>query len=58
MKDALFAAGVKTVGKVREQSDDVLLSSRDLGRSAVARLRETLGLPSTDGVRPLGKKPA
>jgi hypothetical protein len=26
--------------------------------SSVALLRETLGLPSTDGVRPLGKKPA
>ena len=32
------AAGLKTIGEVRETSDDVLLSSQDLGRAAVARL--------------------
>jgi hypothetical protein len=58
IRKVLTAAGLKTVGEIRETSDDVLLSSRDIGRAAVARLRETLGLPSTDGVRPLGKKPA
>ena len=57
IRRVLTAAGLKTVGEVRETSDDVLLSSQDLGRSAVARLRETLGLPSTDGVRPSGKNP-
>ena len=54
----LAAAGLKTVGEVREISDDTLLSFQDCGKSSVALLRETLGLPSTDGVRPLGKKPA
>jgi DNA-directed RNA polymerase alpha subunit len=58
IKDALFAAGVKTVGQVREMSDEALLSLPDFGKASVAHLRETLGLPSTDGVRPSGKKPA
>ena len=57
IRKVLTAAGLKTIGDVRETSDDVLLSSQDLGRAAVARLRETLGLPSTDGVRPSGKNP-
>ena len=57
IKDALFAAGQKTVGQVREQSDEALLNLPDFGKASVAHLRETLGLPSTDGVRPLGKKP-
>ena len=57
IRKVLIAEGLKTVGEVRETSDDVLLSSQDLGRAAVARLRETLGLPSTDGVRPSGKNP-
>jgi DNA-directed RNA polymerase alpha subunit len=56
MKDALFAAGLKTVGQVREQSDEALLRLPDLGKASVAHLRETLGLPSCDGVKPLGKK--
>jgi hypothetical protein len=49
---------MKTIGEVRETSDDNLLSLQDLGPSSISDLRETLGLPSTDGVRPLGKKPA
>ena len=57
IKDALFAAGLKTVGEVRETSDEALLSLPDFGKVSVANLRETLGLPSTDGVRPSGKKP-
>jgi hypothetical protein len=48
----------KTVGEVRETSDEILLSFPDLGEGSVAHLRETLDLPSCDGVRPLGKKPA
>jgi DNA-directed RNA polymerase alpha subunit len=58
IKNALFAAGIKTVGEVREQSDEVLLSLPDFGKASVTHLRETLGMPSTDGVRPVGKKPA
>jgi DNA-directed RNA polymerase alpha subunit len=57
IRNALNAAGIKTVGEVREASDATLLSLQDLGPGSVAHLRETLGLPSTDGVRPLGKKP-
>jgi hypothetical protein len=47
---------MKTIGEARETSDDRLLSLLDLGNCSIAYLRETLGRPSTDGVRPLGKK--
>jgi DNA-directed RNA polymerase alpha subunit len=57
IRDALYAAGIKTVGEVREMSDQALLSLPDFGKASVAQLREMLGLPSTDGVRPSGKKP-
>ncbi len=53
---ALTTAGVKTVGEIREASDATLLSLLYLGKGSVAHLRETSGLQSTDGVRPLGKK--
>ena len=56
IKNALFAAGLKTVGEVREMSDAALLSLPDFGKISVAQLRETLGQPSTGGVRPSGKK--
>jgi DNA-directed RNA polymerase alpha subunit len=49
--NVLAAAGLKTVGEVRETSDEVLLNFQDLGTASVAYLRETLGLPSCDGVR-------
>jgi DNA-directed RNA polymerase alpha subunit len=52
IRNVLNAAGIKTVGEVREISDDTLLSFQDLGPGSVAHIRETLGLPSTDGVRP------
>ena len=55
IKDALFAAGIKTVGEVRETSDKALLALPDFGKASVVQLRETLGLPSCDGVRPSGK---
>jgi hypothetical protein len=57
IRTALAAAGLKTVGEVRETSDETLLSFQDLGQGSVAHLRETLGLPSTEGVRPSGNKP-
>jgi DNA-directed RNA polymerase alpha subunit len=56
--NVLAAAGLRTVGEVREASDEMLLSLPDLGQRSVEHLRKTLGLPSCDGVRPLGKKPA
>jgi DNA-directed RNA polymerase alpha subunit len=58
IRNALNAAGMKTIGEIRETSDATLLSLQNCGQSTVAHLRETLGLPSTDGVRPMGKKPA
>jgi DNA-directed RNA polymerase alpha subunit len=52
IRNALNTAGLKTVGEIREASDATLLSLQNCGESSVAHLRETLGLPSTDGVRP------
>ena len=49
IRNVLVAAGLKTVGEVRETSDETLLSFQDFGKGSVAHLRETLGLPSTDG---------
>jgi DNA-directed RNA polymerase alpha subunit len=43
IKNALFAAGLKTVGEVRETSDEALLSLPNFGKASVAYLRETLG---------------
>src|SRR6266404_5621283 len=57
IRNVLVAAGLETVGEVRETPDETLLSFQDVGKSSVAHIRETLGLPSTDGVRPSGKKP-
>ena len=58
IQNALRAADLKTVGEVREVSDETLISLPDFGKSSLADLREKLGLASTDGVRPLSKKPA
>ena len=55
-RNALVAAGLQTVGQVRETLDEILLSFPDFGKGSVAHLRETLVLPSTDGVRPVGLK--
>jgi DNA-directed RNA polymerase alpha subunit len=55
--DALAAGGLKTIGEIRETSNEMLLNLRDLGSGSVSYLRDALGLPSCDGVRPLGKKP-
>jgi DNA-directed RNA polymerase alpha subunit len=56
IRNAVTAAGLKTIGEVREASDATLLSLPDLGPGSVAHLRETLGLQSMDGVRPAGLK--
>ena len=58
IRNAISATGWKTVGEIREASDETLLSLQDLGKGSVAHLRETLGLPSTDGVRPGGNRGA
>jgi DNA-directed RNA polymerase alpha subunit len=52
IRNALTATGWTTVGEIREASDATLLSLQDFGHASVAHLRETLGLPSKDGVRP------
>jgi DNA-directed RNA polymerase alpha subunit len=56
VRNAVTVAGWKTVGEIREASDATLLALPDLGKGSVAHLRETLGLPSKDGVRPIGQK--
>ena len=56
IQNALRAADLKTVGEVRE--NETLISLPDFGKGSLSDLRKKLGLPSTDGVRPLGKKPA
>lgn len=58
VRNALTAAGVKTVGEIREASDATLFSLQDLGKGVCSSSSGDVGpsLPSTDGVRPLGKK--
>jgi hypothetical protein len=46
------------VGEAREASNAALLSFQDFGKASVARLRESLDLPSCGGVTPLGEEPA
>ena len=50
--NVLAAAGLRTVGEVREASDEMLLSLPDLGQRSVEHLRKTLGQPSCDGKKP------
>jgi DNA-directed RNA polymerase alpha subunit len=47
VRNALNAAGVKTVGEVREMSDKTLLSLPDFGQYSLSYLRKKLSLPST-----------
>ena len=51
VKDTLVTAGLKTVGDIRETPDSEILQIQNLGKSSLALLRETLGLPSSLGVR-------
>ena len=53
IRNALTACGLKTIGEIREAPDATLLGLQDLGKASVTQLRETLGLPSCDGVRPV-----
>ena len=48
---ALQIQGLTTIGEIRETPDTVLNSFPGLGRGSVKFLRDTLGLPSEDGVR-------
>jgi DNA-directed RNA polymerase alpha subunit len=51
IRTALNDADLKTIGEIREASDDTLLSFQNLGHVSLAYLRRTLGLPSSGGVR-------
>ena len=51
IQNALIAADLKTVGEVREVSDETLIGLPDFGKGSLSDLRKNLGLPSTDGVR-------
>jgi DNA-directed RNA polymerase alpha subunit len=51
VQHALAAAGLWTVGDVREAPDTKILRIPDLGESSLVMLRKTLGLPSSLGVR-------
>ena len=53
IRNVLSAAGLKTVGEVRETADETLLSFQDLGPGSIASLRETLG---NRGGQTLGQK--
>ena len=55
IRTALNDAGVKTIGEIREATDDTLLGFKNLGHVSLAYLRRTLGLPSSGGVRPLDR---
>jgi DNA-directed RNA polymerase alpha subunit len=52
IRNAITAVGWKTVGEIREASDATLLGLQDLGPGSVKQLRETLSLPSRDGLKP------
>ncbi len=52
IRNALVNAGLRTVGDLHGTPDKTLLSFPDIGNESVAYIREMLGLPSTDGVRP------
>ena len=51
VRHALTAAGLRTVGKIRETPDTEILRIQDLRENSLALLRKTLGLPSSMGVR-------
>ncbi len=51
VREALTAACLRTVGEVREALDSRMPRISDLGESSLALLRNTLGLPSSQGVR-------
>lgn len=55
IRNVFKAAGIKTIDHIREAPDGMLLSFPDLGKDSVAHLRESLGAPSMDGVRPSSK---
>jgi DNA-directed RNA polymerase alpha subunit len=57
IQNVLLAEGFSTVGQVREASDDALLSCQNFGKGSLSYVRQQLGLPSREGVRPSEKQP-
>ncbi len=51
VQQALVTAGLRTVGEIREKPDAELLQIQNLGKMSLTLLRESLGLPSSQGVR-------
>ena len=56
IRNFLSAAGLLTVGEVRETDDETLLSFQDMGPGSVTHLREALGFPSSAGVTPVAPR--
>ena len=54
--NALNAAGVKTVGEIRQASDATLLTFQNLGAGSIATLRETLGQTPEPAPKPKGSR--
>ena len=54
VRNALLLAGVRTVGQAREMPDRDLLRLPDFGKSSLEYLRQSLGLPSSEGVQKIG----
>jgi hypothetical protein len=57
MRNALNAAGIKTIGQVRETSDDNLLSLQDLGPVRLPISVKPWAFPRPTGSDPWAKSP-
>jgi DNA-directed RNA polymerase alpha subunit len=51
IREALHAGGLRTVGEIRDKSDQQLLAIRDLGSGSIAHLRASLGVTPVHAVR-------
>ena len=51
VRDALLQAGIRTIGQARETTDCDLLKLPAIGKSSLEYLRQSLGLPSSQGVQ-------
>jgi DNA-directed RNA polymerase alpha subunit len=51
IREALHAGGLRTVGEIRDKSDQQLLAIRDLGSGSIAHLRASLGVTLVHPVR-------
>jgi DNA-directed RNA polymerase alpha subunit len=51
IREALHAGGLRTVGEIRDKSDQQLLAIRDLGSGSVAHLRASLSVTPVRAVR-------